>query len=108
MDKPLNRDMDLRIYMVYLILPLTAISLIKNLKILAPFSSIATALTTVSLLIISYFIFRAPLSIVNREPVGTIQGTSSFFGTVLFAMEAIGVVSTNRNIFLHAYFNTLT
>jgi len=96
MDNGFGSDKDLRIYMVYLIVPLTAISLIKNLKVLAPFSSVATALAAVSLLIIGYYIFRKPLSFVGREPVGTVQGVWSFFGTVLFAMEAVGVVSTAR------------
>lgn len=95
-DKCLSKNLDLRIYMVYMILPLTAISLVKNLKLLAPFSSVATGLTSVSLLIIFYYIFREPLSFVDRKAVGTFQGVSSFFGTVLFAMEAIGVVSKKK------------
>lgn len=79
--------------MVYLLLPLVAISLVKNLKLLAPFSSIATLLSNVSLLIMFYYIMREPLTFADREPVGNAMGMSSFFGTVLFAMEAIGVVS---------------
>lgn len=76
--------------------PLVLICWIPNLKLLVPFSTIANLITALSFLIIFYyiFIFDGIPSIENRHPVGTMKGIPLFFGTVLFAMEAIGVVSS--------------
>ena len=63
------------------------------MKFLAPFSTIANFVTLVSFGIILYYIFREPISFENRDQVGTMSGFALFFGTVLFALEAIGVVS---------------
>lgn len=92
-DTYLNNDMDVRMYMVYILIPLILISWVRNLKLLAPFSSIATSLTLVSFTLIFYYIFREAPSFEGREPVGTVKSIPLFFGTVLFAMEAIGMVS---------------
>lgn len=92
-DTHFHSDTDVRMYMVYILLPLILISLIRNLKFLAPLSSIATGMTIVSFTLIFYYIFRETPSFANREPVGTVKSIPLFFGTVLFAMEAIGMVS---------------
>lgn len=88
---------DVRMYMVYILVPLILISWIRNLKLLAPFSSIATCLTIVSFTLIFYYIFRETPSFSGREPVGTVKSIPLFFGTVLFAMEAIGMVLPLEN-----------
>lgn len=48
----------------------------------------------VSFGIICYYMFREPMSFEGREPVGELKHFPLFFGTVLFALEAIGVVSS--------------
>lgn len=62
---------------------------------MAPFSTIANAITMVSFGIICYYIFREPLSLEDRAPVGELKNFPLYFGTVLFALEAIGVVSVD-------------
>lgn len=64
------------------------------MKFLAPFSSVANAVTIVSFGIILYYILREPISLEGREAAGRIGAFPLFFGTVLFALEAIGVVIT--------------
>lgn len=86
-----------KIYMVLLILPLIFINWIKNLKFLVPCSKVATVITFVSFSIILYYIFKDPLSFDNREPVGEIENFPLYFGTVLFALEAIGVIMPLEN-----------
>lgn len=93
-DAYLGGDTDVRMYMVYILIPLILIAWIRNLKLLAPFSSIATCLTIASFTLIFYYIFREAPSFTGREPIGTVKSIPLFFGTVLFAMEAIGMVST--------------
>lgn len=99
-----NTTTDVRWYMIYMLIPMILISLIRSLKLLAPFSSVATFLSGISFLIIFYYIFREPFSVVDRSPVGLANTIPLFFGTVLFAMEAIGVVSTKQTVIhLHRY-----
>lgn len=107
-DNYLEINVETRMYMVYLVVPLIAISCIRNLKLLAPFSTIATGLTIASLSLIAYYIFQDMPSLDDRVPVGTAQGISSSFGTVLFAMEAIGIVSNiSKHIHNIIYFNVI-
>lgn len=70
---------------------------VRNLKYLAPFSTIANIITMVSFGIICYYIFREPITLEGREPGGELKNFPLYFGTVLFALEAIGVV----RIYLH-------
>lgn len=86
--------------------PLVAFNLIPSLKLLAPFSALANVLTFVGLGVIVYY-----LSAGRREDLLTKQppleldlwGSTAtfplFFGTVLFALTAVGVVSTYLQYF---------
>lgn len=84
--------LNVRLYMCILLLPLILINWVRNLKYLAPFSSIANAVTLVSFGIIAYYLFSDIKSLEDRAAVANFKGMPLFFGTVLFAMEAIGVV----------------
>lgn len=84
---------DVRLYMLIILLPLILINWVRNLKYLAPFSTIANFITLISFGIILYYIFREPISFDGLVPVGKLRDFPLFFGTVLFALEAIGVVS---------------
>lgn len=59
--------------------------------------------------VICYYIFREPLTLDNREAVGELQNFPLYFGTVLFALEAIGVVSffLFENFYILNYFFVL-
>lgn len=59
---------------------------------MAPLSTLGNAATVVSFGIILYYIFREPLTLDGKEPAGTPADFAAFFGTVMFAMEAIGVI----------------
>lgn len=90
-------DTDVRLFMLIILLPLILINWVRNLKFLAPFSTLANFITLVSFAFILYYIFREPVSFVDREPVGKISEFPLFFGTVLFALEAIGVILPLEN-----------
>ncbi|XP_050086530.1 proton-coupled amino acid transporter-like protein CG1139 [Anopheles aquasalis] len=90
-------DTDVRLFMLIILLPLILINWVRNLKFLAPFSTIANFITLVSFGIILYYIFREPISFEDRDKVGTMSGFALFFGTVLFALEAIGVILPLEN-----------
>lgn len=66
---------------------------VRNLKYLAPFSTLANIITVTSFGIIFYFIFRDPISVEGKEPFGEVKKIPFFIGTVLFSLESVGVVS---------------
>lgn len=84
---------DVRIYLVILFIPFTLINWVRNLKLLAPFSTFANLVTAVCFSIIAYYVFTDMAPPSERDAVAPFRGMPLFFGTVLFAMEAIGVVS---------------
>lgn len=87
---------DIRWYMLALLVPLILLSWVRNLKYLAPLSSLANATTVVSFAIIFYYIFDGLPPVSDRQTFGSWKGLPLFFGTVLFAMEAIGVVRPEK------------
>ncbi|CAK9812255.1 Proton-coupled amino acid transporter-like protein CG1139 [Anthophora quadrimaculata] len=90
-------DIDVRLYMLAILLPLILVNWIRNLKFLAPCSTIANCITLVSFGMILYYIFREPLSFKDREIIGNVESFPLYFGTVLFALEAIGVIMPLEN-----------
>lgn len=74
---------------------LIPIALVRDLKLLSPFSTTATGMTIASFGIICWYILKEPLTLIDRKQYGELKDIPLFFCTVLFAMEAIGVVSTN-------------
>ncbi|KAI8121395.1 Proton-coupled amino acid transporter-like protein [Lucilia cuprina] len=69
------------------------IATIRDLRFLAIFSSIANVLLFVGFAVILYYIFDYLPPLSEREPVEKLAKLPIFFGTVLFALEAVGVVS---------------
>lgn len=84
--------------MLAFLLPLILINYIKNLKLLVPLSSCANVLTIISFGIILYYLIREDITFEGKEPVGEWKNFPLFFGTVLFALEAIGVVSRKFSV----------
>lgn len=80
--------------MTYVLIPLILINWVRDLKYLAPFSAIANVVTIVSFGIILYYIFRQAPTLEGKRLAGRVTDFPLFFGTVLFALEAIGVVSS--------------
>ena len=91
---PVDQHLDIKIYMCILLLPLILVNWVRNLKLLAPCSTFAVAITILAFTAVLYYVFTDLPSIESRVPVGKITNMPLFFGTVIFALEAIGVVST--------------
>ncbi|XP_023309199.2 proton-coupled amino acid transporter-like protein CG1139 [Lucilia cuprina] len=84
--------LDLRIHMCFVLVPLFLIYSIRDLRFLAIFSSIANVLLFVGFAVILYYIFDCLPPLSEREPVEKLAKLPIFFGTVLFALEAVGVI----------------
>lgn len=85
-------EIDVRIMMVIILLPLILINWVRKLKYLAPLSTVGNFITIGSFVVIFYYILREPITLEGKRPIATISEFPLFFNTVLFALEAIGVV----------------
>lgn len=79
--------------MLILLPPLLAMNLIKNLKWLAPFSMVANLLIATGMVITLYYIFSSLGEAAEVPSFASVQTLPIFFGTAIFALEGIGVVS---------------
>ncbi|ODM93718.1 Proton-coupled amino acid transporter 4 [Orchesella cincta] len=88
-------------YIALLLVPMILLSYIRDLKLLAPFSTLANFFMAAALAIIFYYILRDPLPPLERPGISPIFATWSqfalFFGTVLCAFEGIGMVLPLQN-----------
>ncbi|XP_059468908.1 proton-coupled amino acid transporter-like protein CG1139 [Neocloeon triangulifer] len=90
-------DWDIRIYMVCLLVPLILLNMIRNLKLMAPFSMIANLLMATGMAITFYYIFQDVPNVSERPLFSSFHQLPLFFGTVIFALEGIGVVMPLEN-----------
>ena len=90
--------LDYRLYLLALLVPVTLICLIKNLRYLSPCSVIANVVQSVGLGLIFYFIFATPLPDSSTvEWFAPAERLPLFFGTAIFAIEGISVVLPIEN-----------
>lgn len=87
-------DKDLRVYMAALLPLLIVFNLVRNLKYLAPFSMVANVLIATGMGITFYYIFHDLPTISDVPNFSSWSQLPLFFGTAIFALEGIGVVST--------------
>lgn len=90
-------DMDVRLVMLGLLLPLLLLNLIRKLKYLAPFSMIANFLMAAGIGVTMYYILHDLPPTSARPAVVEVKHWPMFFGTVIFALEGIGVVMSLEN-----------
>ncbi|XP_072931462.1 proton-coupled amino acid transporter-like protein acs [Epargyreus clarus] len=95
-------EMNVKIHMLIILGPLIAFNLIPSLKLLAPFSALANVMTFVGLGIIIYFLVSGKKQgLPDPPPPLDLWGSPAtfplFFGTILFALTAVGVVIALEN-----------
>lgn len=90
----MKQEIDIRITVAILLLPLIILAYVPNLKYLAPVSMLANVFMAVGLGITFYYLVADIPSISDRNLVATIQTYPVFFSITIFAIEAIGVVSS--------------
>lgn len=90
-------DYDLRVFILAMLIPLILLSWVPNLKYLAPVSMIANAFMGIGLGITFYYLVFGLPDISERQLFTSVLKLPPFFGIVIFAMEAIGVVMPLEN-----------
>ncbi|CAF4743321.1 unnamed protein product [Pieris macdunnoughi] len=91
------RELPVEVYTGALLLPLVAFNLIPSLKLLAPFSALANVLIFLGLGITLYFLLSGERSTEPLDLWGSAATFPLFFGTILFALTAVGVVIAVEN-----------
>lgn len=97
MDAHFEPIIPIRIYMLLLLPLVISMNLIRNLKYLAPFSMVANMLVGVCMIITFFYVFQDMPSIQTVDWVANWRSWPRFFGTAIFALEGIGVVSYHAN-----------
>lgn len=92
-DHHTGNHWDPRIYMALCLPPLLIFAFVRNLKYLAPFSMVANCLIAVGMGITFYYIFRDTSKFQTVPAFSSFDKLPLFFGTAIFALEGIGVVS---------------
>lgn len=89
----IDTTIDLRLYMLCLLPPLLVINMIRNLKFLAPLSMVANVCIVMGVVITFYYTTQDIPPLSSRLYVAPLSKIPLFFGTAIFALEGIGVVS---------------
>ncbi|XP_035787223.1 proton-coupled amino acid transporter-like protein CG1139 isoform X2 [Anopheles albimanus] len=92
---------DTRIYILLTAVPLIFVTQVRELRYLVPFSALANTLILVTFCITLYYIFREPIDLSGCRLFPEITALPSFFGTVVYAVEGIGVVLPVENKMKH-------
>ncbi|XP_047545681.1 proton-coupled amino acid transporter-like protein CG1139 isoform X1 [Vanessa atalanta] len=85
------------LYCLMFLAPILVFTQIKNLKYIAPFSGFANILLVLTFLICLYYICNEFPSFDSRPMAVPVGRLPLFIGTVIFAMEGIGVVLPVEN-----------
>ncbi|KAJ6640808.1 Proton-coupled amino acid transporter-like protein [Pseudolycoriella hygida] len=92
---------DVKIHMVILLVPLILLMCVRNLKLLAPLSLFSNGITFVGVGLIFYYFLRDGLNVDDpANPPSAFNSFANFplfFGTTLFAINAVGVVIAVEN-----------
>lgn len=85
--------LEIRVYIAALLIPLVLLGFVPNLKFLAPVSMVANGFMGIGLGITVYYLCTQLKPIQELELAGSPVDIPPFLCIVIFAMEAIGVVS---------------
>ncbi|XP_076239344.1 proton-coupled amino acid transporter-like protein pathetic isoform X2 [Calliopsis andreniformis] len=89
-------EISVRMYILTLIPAVILLGQVRNLKYMVPFSMIANLCMLVGFSITLYYIFSG-IHTSNIKLIGSVQQLPTFFATVIFAIEGIGVVMPVEN-----------
>lgn len=83
---------DVHVHMAVILIPILMSCMVRNLKYLAPISTIANILMITGIIITLYYSMQELPDISSRRYIADLEQLPLFFGTALFAFEGIGLV----------------
>lgn len=91
-------EVDVHLLMVIILIPILLPSLVRNLKYLAPFSTVANILMIAGIVVVLYYSISDGLpDVTERSYIASFETIPLFFGTAVFAFEGIGLVLPLQN-----------
>lgn len=89
--------LDVRIYLMLMLIPMILLNMVRNLKYLTPVSLFAAILTVTGLSISFFYMLRDLPSTDTVKPIASWSTLPLYFGTAIYAFEGIGVVLPLEN-----------
>ncbi|XP_004924926.1 proton-coupled amino acid transporter-like protein CG1139 [Bombyx mandarina] len=88
-----NLELGLRTHLCCILGPLIIVSMVKDLKVMTPFSSVSNVITILGLILVFFYMIEEDLSFEKEKmEVKSYADIPVFVGVTLFALEAVGVV----------------
>ena len=97
MLNPYFGELDYRVYMSILLLPMLLLVSIRNLIYLSPVSMLANLLQFIGLGIIFYYLLQDVPAVSERKLFASMGQLPLYFGTAIYAFEGIGIVLPLEN-----------
>lgn len=79
--------------MIIVVIPVLLACMVRNLKYLTPFSTIANIMMAIGVSVVVYEASRDLPPISDRDYIANWQQLPLYFGTAVYAFEGIGLVS---------------
>lgn len=79
--------------MIFVVIPVLVSCMVRNLKYLTPFSTVANILMAVGVSVVVYEAAQDLPPVATRAYIADWQQLPLYFGTVIYAFEGIGLVS---------------
>lgn len=89
--------LDIRVYLILMLVPMVLLNLVRNLKYLTPASLLASILTISGLAITFYYMFQDLPHTDTVKPYASWQTLPLYFGTAIYAFEGIGIILPLEN-----------
>ncbi|XP_041987443.1 proton-coupled amino acid transporter-like protein CG1139 [Aricia agestis] len=92
-----NLHVDLSVHMIFVIVPVLLSCMVRNLKYLTPFSTIANAMMAVGVGLVLYETAQDLPPVSSRPAMASWAQLPLYFGTAVYAFEGIGLVLPLKN-----------
>lgn len=92
-----SREISLNLIILLSFIPFYLVSCVKNLRLLAPVSLLGNLVSAVTYGVIVYYASQNLNNFQNLTMFGKLQDYPLFFGTALFSLQSIGVMTTAEN-----------
>ncbi|XP_055636354.1 proton-coupled amino acid transporter-like protein CG1139 isoform X2 [Toxorhynchites rutilus septentrionalis] len=90
-------DLDTRVYLLLMLIPMVLLNLVKNLKYLTPISLVAAFLTVAGLACTFNYVLQDLPNTHTVKPFASWAQLPLYFGTAVYAFEGIGIVLPLEN-----------
>ncbi|XP_037904186.1 proton-coupled amino acid transporter-like protein CG1139 isoform X3 [Hermetia illucens] len=90
-------DLDVRIYLLLMLIPMIPLNLVRSLKYLTPVSLFAAVLTVTGLVFTFSYMLKDLPRTDSVKPIAPWSQLPLYFGTAIYAFEGIGVVLPLEN-----------